>query len=55
MAPTSDELLTSLPETFRSSEALDHVSERQFRRLKNESRVIALSRGLYRKSDWLGD
>lgn len=55
MAPTSDELLASLPETFRSSEALDHVSERQFRRLKDEGRIIALSRGLYRKSDWLGD
>jgi predicted transcriptional regulator of viral defense system len=55
MAPTSDELLASLPETFRSSEALDHVSERQFRRLKDEGSIIALSRGLYRKSDWLGD
>jgi len=55
MAPTSDELLASLPGTFRSSEALDHVSERQFRRLKDEGSIIVLSRGLYRKSDWLGD
>lgn len=55
MAPTSDELLASLPETFRSSEALDHISERQFRRLISDGRIIALARGLYRKSDWLGD
>lgn len=55
MAPTSDELLASLPETFRYFEALDHISERQFRRLKDDGRIIALSRGLYRKSDWLGD
>lgn len=55
MAPTSDELLASLPETFRYSEALDRISERQFRRLKDDGSIIALSRGLYRKSDWLGD
>lgn len=55
MAPTSDELLASLPETFRYSEALDHISERQFRRLKDDGSIIALSRGLYRKSDWLGE
>lgn len=55
MAQTSDELLASLPVTFRSSEALDHLSERQFRRLKDDGSIIALSRGLYRKSDWIGD
>lgn len=55
MAPTGDELLASLPETFRYSEALDHISERQLRRLKDDGSIIALSRGLYRKSDWLGD
>jgi hypothetical protein len=55
MAPTSDELLACLPETFRYSEALDRISERQFRRLKDDGSIIALSRGLYRKSDWLGD
>ena len=55
MARTSDELLASLPDTFRYSEALGHVSERQLRRLIDGGDVIALSRGLYRKSDWLGD
>lgn len=55
MAPTSDELLARLPETFRYSEALDYISERQLRRLIDDGSVIALSRGLYRKSDWLGD
>lgn len=55
MAPKSDELLACLPETFRYSEALDRISERQFRRLKDDGSIIALSRGLYRKSDWLGD
>jgi predicted transcriptional regulator of viral defense system len=55
MAPTTDELLASLPETFRYSEALDRISERQLRRLIDEGGVIALSRGVYRKRDWLGD
>ena len=55
VAATSAELLASLPETFRYSEALDRISERQFRRLKDNGSIIAISRGLYRKSDWLGD
>ena len=55
MAPRSDELLAGLPETFRYSEALDHISERQFRRLVGDGSVVALARGLYRKSYWLGD
>ena len=55
MAPTIEELLASLPDTFRYSEALEHVSERQLRRLIAGGTIIALSRGLYRKSDWLGD
>lgn len=55
MAQTTDELLASLPDTFRYSEALDHISERQLRRLVQDGKVIVLSRGLYRKSDWLGD
>lgn len=55
MAQASDELLASLPDTFRYSEALDHVSERQLRRLIDDGHIIAVSRGLYRKSDWLGD
>lgn len=55
MAPTGDELLASLPETFRYSEALDHISERQLRRLIGAGSIIALARGLYRKGDWIGD
>jgi predicted transcriptional regulator of viral defense system len=55
MAQTADELLASLPDAFRYSEALEHISERQLRRLVKDGKVIALSRGLYRKSDWLGD
>ncbi|MBN9610516.1 MAG: hypothetical protein BGO26_16450 [Actinobacteria bacterium 69-20] len=55
MAPTSDELLASLPETFRYSEALDHVTERQLRSLIGTGAIVALARGLYRKGDWIGD
>lgn len=55
MAPTSDELLASLPETFRYSEAMDHVTERQLRSLIGTGTIVALARGLYRKGDWIGD
>lgn len=55
MALTSDELLASLPETFRYSDALNRISERQLRRLISDGSVTQLARGLYRKSDWLGD
>ncbi len=53
--PTIDELLDELPDTFRYSEALEQISERQLRRLLADGRITAVSRGLYRKSDWLGD
>jgi predicted transcriptional regulator of viral defense system len=55
MARTTDELLASLPDTFRYAEALEHISERQLRGLVDDGSFIALSRGLYRKSGWLGD
>lgn len=55
MASTNDRLPADLPETFRYSEALDYVSERQLRRLIDDGAIVALSRGLYRKSDWIGD
>lgn len=55
MASTSAELLAELPDTFRYSEALERISERQLRRLLSEGQITALSRGFYRKSDWLGD
>lgn len=52
---TTDELLAALPDTFRHAEALERMSERQLRRLTDAGQVIAISRGLYRKSDWFGD
>ena len=55
MALTTDELLDGLPEIFRYSEALHRLSSRQLRRLIDDGNITALSRGLYRKSDWLGD
>src|SRR5450756_2506876 len=55
MASISGELIAELPDTFRYSEALEHISERQLRRLIAEGQITALSRGLYRKSGWLGD
>jgi predicted transcriptional regulator of viral defense system len=55
VVPTIDELLAELPDTFRYSEALERISERQLRRLLAAGRITAVSRGLYRKSDWLGD
>jgi predicted transcriptional regulator of viral defense system len=55
MAPTAADLLAHLPDTFRYSEAREWITERQFRRLVAEGKITALARGLYRKSDWLGD
>ena len=55
MAVTSSELLASLPATFRFKEGVDRLGERRLRRLLGEGRIVAVSRGLYRKSDWLGD
>lgn len=52
---TTEDLLASLPDTFRYPEALGHVSERQLRRLIAGGTIIPQSRGLYRKSDWPGD
>lgn len=49
------ELLDALPDTFQYSEALDHISERQLRRLISDEHITPLARGLYRKSDWHGD
>lgn len=55
MSSTADELLASLPDIFRYSEALDHVTERQLRSLIGAGAIVALARGLYRKGDWIGD
>ena len=55
MARTTDDVLAGLPDTFRHAEALERISDRQLRRLLADGQITALSRGLYRKSDWLGD
>lgn len=55
MTPTSEELLEALPDTFRYTQALERISERQLRRLIADGQVTAMSRGLHRKSDWHGD
>ncbi|MCV7148275.1 hypothetical protein H7I92_21110 [Mycobacterium riyadhense] len=44
-----------MPNTFRFTEALDRISERQLRHLIAEGRIIAVARGLYRKADWHGE
>jgi predicted transcriptional regulator of viral defense system len=49
------DILAGLPNTFRFSEALQHISERQLRQLIADQEVAPLARGLYRKSDWYGD
>ncbi|GHS84842.1 hypothetical protein AGMMS50218_00750 [Actinomycetota bacterium] len=55
MASVVDDRLAGLPDTFRYVEAMKYVSERRLRSLVAEGQITALSRGLYRKSDWLGD
>jgi hypothetical protein len=55
MATPGGELLAALPDTFRYSEALARIGERQFRRLIADGSVTVVARGLYRKSDWQGD
>jgi predicted transcriptional regulator of viral defense system len=49
------DLLSTMPATFRFSEALEHMNRRQFYNLRNEGQIIQIARGLYRKSDWNGD
>jgi hypothetical protein len=52
---TDAELLAGLPSVFRFSEALDEINEWQLQRLIASGAVTAIARGLYRKTDWLGD
>lgn len=49
------ELLAALPETFRYSDALERISERQLRNLIANGEIEAISRGLYRKAGAIGD
>jgi hypothetical protein len=55
MASLPGELLAGLPDTFRYSDALDLISERQLRRLIGDGEIVALARGLYCKAEWIGD
>lgn len=55
MTPTNSEMLAVLPDTFRYSEARERISERQLRQLIVDGHITAISRGLYRKSEWIGD
>ncbi len=48
-------ILAELPDTFRFTEALRHISERQLRHLIADQQITPLARGLYRKSHWYGD
>jgi hypothetical protein len=52
--PDAD-LLSKMPDTFRFSEALEHINKRQFYKLRHDGRITPIARGLYRKSDWHGD
>lgn len=47
--------LDSMPDTFRFSEALEHLNKRQFYKLLADGSIAQIARGLYRKSDWHGD
>lgn len=47
--------LTDLPDTFRYSDVLGRITERQLRGYLVNGQIMALSRGLYRKSGWQGD
>jgi predicted transcriptional regulator of viral defense system len=51
----TDDALSRLPATFRSSEALEHITKRQLQNLRLDGRITPIARGLYRKSDWYGD
>jgi predicted transcriptional regulator of viral defense system len=55
MAIRTERLLGALPDTFRYTEALARISERQLRHLIADGQIIALARGLYRKANWDGD
>jgi predicted transcriptional regulator of viral defense system len=55
MSDADLDLLSTMADTFRFSEALEHMNRRQFYNLRNQGRIVQISRGLYRKSDWYGD
>ncbi|CAM3251816.1 hypothetical protein NODU109028_06990 [Nocardioides dubius] len=55
MTSTALGLLAMLPDTFRYTEARERLNERQFRSLIESGQINAISRGLYRKADSIGD
>ncbi len=55
MTSTASVLLAMLPDTFRYSDARERLNERQFRSLIESGQITAISRGLYRKADSIGD
>jgi hypothetical protein len=55
MTSETQELLAALPDTFRFSDALERISERQLRNLIAHGDIEAISRGIYRKADAMGD
>lgn len=55
MTSTASALLATLPDTFRYSDAREQLNERQFRSLIESGQITAISRGLYRKADSIGD
>jgi hypothetical protein len=55
VATATQEALAALPETFRFSDALGVITERQLRNLIAQGDIEAISRGLYRKAEAVGD
>jgi predicted transcriptional regulator of viral defense system len=55
MVNSDADLLSAMPDTFRFSEALQHINKRQFYKMLDSGRITPIARGLYRKSDWHGD
>lgn len=55
MTSAASALLAMLPDTFRYSDAREQLNERQFRSLIQSGQITAISRGLYRKADSIGD
>ena len=53
--PNDAEALAALPGVFRYSEALGQMTEWRLRRLIASGYLTTVARGVYRKSDWLGD
>lgn len=51
----TEDILSRLPPTFRSAEALGHMTKRQLQTLRLDGRITPITRGFYRKSDWYGD